>query len=351
MGLIGCDLQPTPPPGLDLSATPACHQHGIPAVVLSEQDPARAIAAALQTHELVLLGEHHGDVAEIDFLIEVLGQIDRPTILAMELLPQTVTDTAPWSSIVGDKYWPAPLHISEYEGILAAVQAARDRGVDLQFAGLAPDCRLPERPTSTHRAAAIACFKERDAFMVERLHVLRRGHPTHAVLISAGWRHVTGVRLRGAAQTLGQLVPAHWSALRVLLAGTEARASGAEATCQGTPRALAAAVGHPVLLDTTNTRWSLDHCLDTPTERPLSDAFDQVVGLPKGPAPTALDTAFFETIPATHRAAWTRTRQVLMNQNTPDSSPAQLAQWAAEDVSRLTGQLAAESIDCPKPQR
>lgn len=325
----------------------ACHRAAVPDAKTGVVDH---LLAALRTHDLVAVGEHHGDVAQVDLLVELIQRLDRPTLLAMELVPRAARFEDGWAAIVGDRYWPAPLHVEAYARVHTAVTAARARGIDVVWVGLAPDCRLPTEVTDTDRSAAIACFRSRDAAMLDALRTARADHSEHAVLLSAGWRHLAGARLTDGPKTLGTALPAHWSVLRVVLAGTEARETGPTATCGGTPQALAAAAGTPIWLDTTAVDWTLDHCLDTPSSHPLADAFDVIVGLPEGLAPQAMPADFWARVPADDRAAWARTRRVLMDQATPDASPTALATWARGDVASLAEQQAAATTACaPQP--
>lgn len=359
--LVGCGSS-EPAPALDPATLPECHRTIAATLSAADLDAASKIIELLHTHDAVLLGEHHADVAEIDFLVSVLHKLERPTVLAMELLPhaaqadinralvtETLSDQA-WPGIVGFKYWPAPLHVAEYSRVLDAVRAARARGVDVQIVGLAPQCRLPPNPRPAQRDTAIRCFKERDDRMLDRLRQIRVDLPKHTILVSAGWRHVSATRLPGAPRAMGMDLPAHWSSARVLLAGTEQSAGEgqARATCSGAPAAIAEAVGRPVYLSASQPTWSLSTCvaLEGESMRPLDASFDAVIGLPAGPPPTPWDRYTFARVPAEDRTAWTRTRTSLMAQSWPGGSPEELERWAAQDLAQVTAQQTGRSTGC-----
>ncbi len=357
----------TSEPVVEPVSVPACHQEVAATLSPAGTHAADEVVRRLESHDVVLLGEHHGDVAEIDFLVSVLGKVKQPTVLAMELLPQAAQaaintaivaealDPLSWPEVVGDKYWPAPLHVSEYVRVLEAVRDARKRGIDVQLVGLAPSCRLSEKTERKQRETAIRCFKERDARMLDRLRDLRVDMPKHAVLVSAGWRHVSAVQLPGAPRALGTDLPAHWTSQRILLAGTEQPQDPASetgpwrATCGGTPQVLAEAHGRPVLIDSTSTSWTLSECVDTGSmvSKSVAHAFDAVVGLPAGPAPTPWDRYAFAKVPAEDRTAWARTRSVLMDQDWPTGSPEDLELWAKQDTDQLARQQQGRVLACP----
>lgn len=326
----------------------ACHEPAAEALQQS-MGPVQAIGERLRSGGVVLLGEHHGDVAEIDLLVSVIAALDQPVVLAMELVPVQAPanpELSDWPDIVGDRYWPAPLYFSEYRRVLEALVAARARGVAVQLAGLAPDCRLPEAPSDAHRSEAIACFRGRDAFMAHRLQDLRMEHPGLPILVSAGWRHVSAVRLPGAEKPLGALLPAHWPVERILLAGTEDRAEGAVATCMGGPLFFAGQAEAPVRFQAEALEWRLVDCVDTASTRALSDAFDQVVGLPEAPAPTPWTAADFARVSAEDRAAWDRTHRVLMGRSEGAQEPGSLARLAADDAAELARQKRVQRRTC-----
>ncbi len=361
MGLGACRAtEPAPLSPMDL--VPECHQAIADTLDPEHLDAAAVVVDLLHKHDAVLLGEHHADVAEIDFLVSVLNQIERPTALAMELIPraaqnalnralmaETLTDRS-WPGIVGHKYWPAPLHVAEYSRILDAVRAARARGVDIQIIGLAPQCRLPPGGDSQHRAQAIRCFKERDDRMLDRLREVRVDLPAHTILVSAGWRHVSATRLPSSPRAMGMDLPAHWSIQRILLAGTEqALEDGrSRATCGGAPAAIAEAAGRPVFLSASQPTWGLSSCVEVEGEsmEPLDKSFDAVIGLPAGAAPTPWDRYTFARVPAEDRTAWARTRASLMAKSWPDGGPEALERWAAQDVAKTAARQAARVVDC-----
>jgi len=311
----------------------------------------QGVVEAVHTHDVVLVGEHHGDVAEIDFLVDVLEAMDRPIVLAMELVPMGADakpTSATWPAIVGQRYWPAPLYFNEYVRIVDALEAARARGVDIRLAGLAPPCRLPPSPTDADRSVVLDCFRDRDDAMAGALRELRARHPDRPILVSAGWRHVSAVRLPNAPKPMGALLPAHWSVQRVLLAGTEARETGPVATCQGAPLFLADLGDKAVLHHTHPLKWTLAECVDTPSDRPLSEAFDRLVGLPTAPPPTPWTADAFARIDPTDRAAWDRTHRSLMGKSGSVVGPDALAKLAAADAAELAAQQKARVTTCPK---
>jgi len=355
--------EPTSAASFDPVSLPECHRAVARTLEPAQLDAVSIVVGLLAANDVVMLGEHHSDVAEIDFLVSVIEALDKPTVLAMELLPraaqadinqalvaETLSEQA-WPSIVGAKYWPAPLHVAEYSRILDAVRAARTRGLDLQIIGLAPQCTLPSNPQPTDRNRAIRCFKERDARMLDRLRQVHVDLPAHAILVSAGWRHVSAKRLPDAPRAMGMDLPAHWSSQRLLLAGTEeALADGTvRATCGGTPASIAQAVGGPVFLPAGPTPWTLSDCVDTgsPVTRRLVAYFDGVIGLPAGPAPTPWDRYAFARVPAEDRTTWARTRNSLMNEPWPGGSPEELERWAAQDVAAIAAHQAQRTVGCP----
>ncbi len=354
---------PAPADAFDPTAVPACHQAVARGLQPIHLDAVAVVVKLLASNDVVLLGEHHSDVAEIDFLVSVIDALDRPTVLAMELLPraaqadinqalvaETLSEEA-WPGIVGAKYWPAPLHVAEYSRILDAVRAARQRGIDVQISGLAPQCTLPSNPRRADRERAIRCFKERDDRMLDRLRHVHVDLPKHAILVSAGWRHVSATRLPGAPRAMGMDLPAHWSAQRLLLAGTEQTlADGTvRATCAGAPAAIAEVVGKPVFLPSEPTPWTLSDCVDTgePVTRRFAGSFDGVIGLLAAPAPTPWDRYAFARVPAEDRTTWSRTRNSLMNEPWPSGSPEELERWASQDIAAVAAQQARRTVGCP----
>ena len=113
------DPTPEAADAFDPATVPACHQAIARNLEPFQLDAVSVVVKLLTTNDAVLLGEHHSDVAEIDFLVSVIEALDQPTVLAMELLPraaqadinqalvaETLSEQA-WPSIVGAKYWPA----------------------------------------------------------------------------------------------------------------------------------------------------------------------------------------------------------------------------------------------------
>ena len=316
------------------------------------------LTAYLDSGQALLLGEHHGQVAEVALLLDLVGHLQMPTMVAMELLPASQqaeldalvsADTfshKAWMGVVGDRYWPAPLHVSEYEDVARAVWSRRQDGVDVRLVGLAPDCRLPPSPSASDRSTALTCFGDRDASMLTILRGARATHPDHALVVSAGWRHVSKVRLPSAPKALGELWPRHWPATRVLLSAPERAldTGGWVSTCGSGPTELASAHRKPISIALSvppGAALQLGDCVDLPKPdgRPLHEAFDLLVGLAKGTAPTPLDEDDFALVDPEDRAAWARTRTVLMGHDSAPSTPAGWAAWAHEDVSVLSAQL------------
>ena len=319
------------------------------------------LTSRLQSGAL-LVGEHHGQVAEIDLLVDVIAEQTQPVLVAMELLPASAQgeldgmlaadsfSEAAWLAIVGERYWPAPLHVREYVRVAEAAWKRSRDGVDVRLIGLAPDCRLGPLPDSR---TAIACFRDRDDAMLRVLREVRASHPQHRLVVSAGWRHLSAVRLPSAPKVMGESWPAHWPATRVLLTAPEraAEAGGWVSTCGAGPSALAEARNGPVVVDLAHESaagLTLGGCVDLPKAdtRSLSKAFDLLVALPPGAPPTPLDEDAFQLVDPSDRAAWVRTRRELMGQADAPTSPTAWASWAREDVDGLRAQLQAVE-GCP----
>lgn len=347
--LSGCSLW-----GVDQTPEPECPISAAEAVV---PQPVRELLLARQrAGHALLIGEHHGQVAEVDLLASLIMGQSTPVLVAMELLPAAAQpqldallaadrfSRSDYNGVVGKRYWPAPLHVEEYTRVAEAAWSVRnEKGVDVRLIGLAPDCRLGPMPDSK---AAMDCFRERDAAMLQTLRAARKDHPDHALIVSAGWRHLTAVRLPSAARVLGESWPAHWPATRVLLTAPERAVpnGGWVSTCGAGPTSLARARQAPVAIDLSLPSaqlLSLGGCVDLPSadDRPLGKAFDLLVALPPAAAPRAWTSDHFRQVAPADRAAWARTRMELMGQAEAPESPEEWARWASEDVAALTAQL------------
>ena len=352
---VGCAIvggDRVPEPECPLAAAEAVMAQSVPELLLAKQHAGRAL----------LIGEHHGQTAEIDLLATLIEEQAAPVLVAMELLPaaaQPQLDAlleadrfveADWLAVVGKRYWPAPLHVQAYARVVAAARSARGKGVDVRLVGLAPDCRLGPMPTT---AAAMDCFRERDAAMLRTLRAARKAHPDHGLIVSAGWRHLSAVRLPSAPKVLGESWPAHWPATRVLLTAPERAlpTGGWVSTCGAAPTSLANARQQAVAVDLSESSaqaLTLASCLDLPSadDRPLSKAFDLLVALPPGAAPQALGVDEFARIAPADRAAWARTYVELMGRSQPPQTPQEWASWASADVADLAAQL-TPAPGCP----
>ncbi len=365
LALVACGGSAPPTEGPPGTPPEACLVPWIESAIATGDRAASSVAADLLSRDVVLLGEHHGIVAEIDFLVAVMDAAvaqGRPFLLAMELVPAAANgllsdvlqaptlDAHAWVHVAAYRPWPAPLMGAEYARVFEAAHRAQKAGVLVAMAGLAPDCRVG---ANADAAAAIQCYKGRDNAMNAHLKALREAHPGVPVLVSAGFRHVSALRLPESPEGLGMLLPAHWSVSRVLLSGPE-RADGETAwtaTCGGILDAVAASVGGPA-------RFRLDHgptanltlggCVDLgrADARPVGRAFDTAIGLPAWTPLTPWTDADVAALPETAYQTWATTARSLMDLPSAPTSAAEWRAWAEAEVARTNEMQPKPAAGC-----
>ena len=126
----------------------------------SQQYSPSAWAEALPVHngQVLFLAEHHGQAHQLTQLsqaIELLSKREGPVWLAAEWLPATATErlndlvqssawnSKTWWSIISEKYFIAPLELTQYSEPLQTIQRLnQSRSEPIRVLGLAPDCRF-----------------------------------------------------------------------------------------------------------------------------------------------------------------------------------------------------------------
>lgn len=304
----------------------------------------KPLVDALEAGQVVILGEHHGDPAELGLLTAVVEQARARGLaldVAMELLP--VRGQAPltalhsrwtpagWWQLVAARYHPEPLQLQAYGDAVAAMIAAGAR-----VHALAPDCGPADAQPAT-LDAAVQCFSDRDATMAAALAELRA--PDRALLVSAGLWH--GAHRRpGGQPSLAHLLEQNLQddVLQAVVMGTEgpdpAGPAGPPGTCAGLGRALQ--TDHPwtARLDAPPWRALPGRCLAEGENAAagLGELFD-LVAVPAesgSAAPAMLPPVAWEAAGPERRAAWRLLEVELMGRPDPGLDPLQWAERLTE---------------------
>jgi len=299
--LLGCPSTRSQAPPADV---PECIAEPVQAVLeRGSFDPVGAVVAALETADVVAVGEFHRLVGEIRFFADVVGRASGTFDVAMELLPASrqadldalVTaesfDERTWWSIVGDRHQLVPMDAAEYVEIPRAVwRANRARGDEpIRLIGLLPDCRLESHPS---REAVIDCFRGRDDAMaaIARREALDRGR---TVLLGAGSLHIAPL-----AAGLGDL-----RFVGVVLAGpVDDSGLGWGSTCGGLFRSMHGALGRPFAVPVSGLRLPAD-CVSTGV-----DTVVELGPVARMPPPSAPDGLAFTAIGPDALLSWDRFR-------------------------------------------
>lgn len=325
-------------------APPSCVSDRL-AAVPPDAGAAAWVAGLYPDADVVLLGEFHGLVQQIELAAAVLALAPDPLDLAVEVLPASrqaeldalaaggARDASAWARVIGGKYHPLPLTVAEYGRLSDAVAAQRRAGRDVRLIGLAPPCSIDEQGG---RDAAIDCLERRDALMAETL--LGSVTAGRRALALAGFAHVDLSRPETLAGRLAAARPGRVAS--VLLDGPFAEVDqGAawELSCDGLFR----------LLDDADPRADLAVDLRAPAFAELecdgarpSRAYTGVVSLPPGATPTALPPEVFAAVSDADLARWNDFEQILMGQNRARDRDG-WARFAVEDAAsygRLTVQ-------------
>jgi hypothetical protein len=323
------------------------------------------VVDALQSGQVVILGEHHGDPTELQLLAAVTAQARARGLavdVAMELLP--VRGAAPlaalhddwteagWWQVVAARYHPEPLQLQAYGDAVAAMIAA-----GAQVHPLAPDCGPADaQPASLD--AAVQCFADRDATMAAAIVGLRA--PGRALLVSAGLWHGAHRRPEGLASLAALLEKQlQEDVLQAVVMGAEGPdpegPAGPPGTCAGLGRALQTAHPWTARLDAPPWLGLPASCLSEggAVASGLGDLFEVVVvpAAPPTSAPAMLPLAAWEAAGPERRAAWRRLEVELMGRADPGLDPAAWSERLTEAGIRRAQPAALPSDACRVVER
>ncbi|MEC8277035.1 MAG: hypothetical protein VX026_04935 [Myxococcota bacterium] len=203
-------------------------------------------AVSLPTHDgqILFIAEHHGQAHQIDQLTDAIALMsDRPGPLwfAAEWLPFTATeklnelvqkpiwDSQQWWDVVAEKYYIAPLELSNYAEPLKTIMTLNQKRTEpIQILGLAPDCRFQQHQT---KGAVTACLSQRERAMESRVRDTFSARSNGMMVISTGYRHAQLAQSNPKGPTpLAMRLAKDYSVQSVLLSGQE---TDGLSTCKG----------------------------------------------------------------------------------------------------------------------
>ena len=169
--------------------------------ILPQWRPNDFFSKTFEDGSIILMAEHHEQVVQIENLsraIELASQKNQNMYFAAEWLSQSSTNQLNtlvnnqqwnqeiWNSIIENKYYIRPLHISEYELPIKKIwYLNQHRKSPIKIFGLAPTCSFE----NLSRKDVIRCLMEREKFMEEQVRKNFLPSQKGLLFVGLGFRH------------------------------------------------------------------------------------------------------------------------------------------------------------------
>ncbi len=306
---------------------------------------------------ILLLGEHHEQVVQIEALTQTISLLAHQRdqfSFAAEWLPASATekantlvqnkewDSSLWWSIIEEKYYLRPLHILEYEQPLRSIHALnQERDSPIHVFGLAPDCRFfPEKRASE----VIECLYNREPSM--ELHLRSHFPPGSAglLLVSLGYRHAQQKQTdQEQPPPLGAMLSKDYPITSVLLSGTD---NEQQTLCGGLFDKIEQEQIFP--LDDTFLSRLTTQCLSSDPYHqvvPLSKVFDHIwIGASPWKQEHILPKEAFIAMESSSLQSWSRFQHELMGLQELGSTPEAWHLWLQPQLTSL--KLKEQPFNC-----